>query len=120
MANEKMTYGKAVAYVLENCEIPAEVKEKLEGLAGSLAKKNGTAKKPTKTQVENEGYKESILAFLRVNPEQGFTCDNLRKAVGELNEFSNQKVSALMSQLVEAKAVEKYADKRRTYFKIAG
>ena len=119
MANEKMTYGKAVAYVLENCEIPAEVKEKLEGLAGSLAKKNGTAKKPTKTQQENEVHKENILNFLRSNPEEGFTCDSIRKAVDSLAEASNQKVSALMTQLVEAKAVEKYADKRRTYFKIA-
>lgn len=117
MANEKMTYGKAVAYVLNTYEVPAEVKEKLEALSASLAKKNGAEKKPTKTQIENEGLKAAIVDFLNANPEQGFTCDDLRKGVEALNEFSNQKVSALMTQLKEADLVEKYADKRRTYFK---
>ena len=112
-----MTYGKAIAYVLKNYEMPAEVKDKLEALSASLAKKNGAEKKPTKTQVENEGYKSAIVDFLTANPEQGFTCDDLRKNVEALNDFSNQKVSALMAQLKEAHLVEKYADKRRTYFK---
>ena len=114
-----MTYGKAIDYVIKNYEMPAEVKDKLTALASSLAKKNGTAKKPTKTQVENEGYKAEILAFLREHEDEGFTCDTIRKSVPSLNEASNQKVSALMTQLIGEKTVVKYSDKRRTYFKVA-
>ena len=120
MTNTKMTYGKAVEYVLKNFEVPQEVADKLTALEASLAKKNGASRKPTKTQVENESLKADILAFLHEHEDEGFTCDTIRKSVPSLNEASNQKVSALMTQLMGAGAVSKYADKRRTYFKIAG
>ena len=85
-----------------------------------IFKKNASPKKLTAQQVKNEELKEVIVDFLADNENQGFTVTDLIKSVAELEGDSNQHVSALMRQLVEANKVEKYSEKRRTYFKIAG
>lgn len=60
-------------------------------------KKNAsTSGKPTKTQVANEAIKEQILAVLTTEPA---TVGDIMKAVGI---ESNQKVTALLSQLRES------------------
>ena len=41
MTMEKMTNVKAINYVLGNCEVPADVKEKLEKMRESAALKKG-------------------------------------------------------------------------------
>ena len=43
----------------------------------------------------------------------------LEQAIPELEGDSNQHVSALMRGLVLAGTVEKYSEKRRTYFRVA-
>ena len=63
---EKMTYVKAIDVVLNGGEVTSEVREKLEALKASIAKKNGAERKPTATQTANEGYKADILAKLSV------------------------------------------------------
>lgn len=119
MSNTKMTYGKAVDYVLKNCDLPEDVREKMGDLAVSLAKKNGSERKPTATQVANEGYKAAILEYL-TDVAEGKTVSDILKEVPAVAGFSNQKVSALMTQLVDEGngPVEKYSDKRRTYFRV--
>ena len=119
MSNTKMTYGKAVDYVLKNCDLPEDVREKMGDLAVSLAKKNGSERKPTATQVANEGYKAAIMEYL-TDVAEGKTVSDILKDVPAVAGFSNQKVSALMTQLVDEGngPVEKYSDKRRTYFRV--
>ena len=56
----------------------------------------GGERKPTKTQLENEGIKENILAFLATQSEP-VTIGAIGKAVGI---ESNQKVSALVTQML--------------------
>lgn len=119
MTNTKMTYGKAISYVMENYDLPAEVAEKLAALSESLAKKSGAERKPTATQVANEGYKTEILAYLRDVTEPK-TVGDILKEVPAVAGFSTPKVSALMKQLVDEGngPVERLTDKRRTYFRI--
>ena len=62
---EKMTYVKAIDVVLNGGEVTSEVREKLEALKASIAKKNGAERKPTATQTANEGYKADILHHYR-------------------------------------------------------
>jgi predicted transcriptional regulator len=81
-----------------------------------LAKKNSAEKKPTKVQEENKGIKEIILDNLT---EEGITITDLQKKVPELGELSNQKISALMRQLVNDNVVVKTEDKRKSYFSLA-
>ena len=64
-----------------------------------LAKKNSAKSgKMTATQKANEGYREMILDFLATVSE-GVTCTEIAKGVPALNDFNNQKVSALMRGL---------------------
>ena len=114
----KTTNKTALLYALENLpEAPAEVREKWQKMIDQLDKKNAAPAKMTAKQEANEGVKGEILDFLRDNAE-GYTCSDLLKAIPSCEGKSNQYVSALMSQLFKSGAVEKYTDKRRTYFRI--
>lgn len=114
-----MTQKNAIAYVLANCELPTEVEEKLVALHTSLEKKSAKSgeRKPTKTQIANEGFKEIILA----NMEHGrlYTVTELAKEIPFGEELSNQRVSALVRQLKESGKVVRTEEKRKAYFSLA-
>lgn len=110
---EKMTNKKALEFVLNNCIVPQEVSEKLEKMIEQLDKKSSAPKKPTKTQVENEGYMTLIMEALT---EEGQTVSELMKKIPEFEDFSNQKVAALVKKLVDAGKIEKVVVKGRSYF----
>lgn len=115
----KTTNKTALLYALENLpEAPADVREKWQKMVEQLDKKNAAPKKLTEKQTKNEGVKADLLDFLTEHEGEGFTVSDLLKSVPVCEGDSNQHVSALMRQLVEAKAVEKYTDKRRTYFRV--
>lgn len=115
----KTTNKTALLYALENLpEAPADVREKWQKMVEQLDKKNAAPKKLTEKQTKNEGVKADLLDFLTEHEGEGFTVSDLLKTVPVCEGDSNQHVSALMRQLVEAKAVEKYTDKRRTYFRV--
>lgn len=122
MATEKMTYRKALDYAIANlpADAPADVLDKLNALTAQLDKKAASPKKLTAAQEANVGLMDCILDFLRENPDNGFTCNDLLKSVPELEGKSNQHVSALMRKLVDEGngPVEKYSEKRRTFFRI--
>ena len=82
-----------------------------------LDKKNSTEKKPTAQQTANEGIKTAILD----NMVEGvkYTITDLIKSVPECADLTNQRVSALMRQLIEAKLVVRTEDKRKAYFSLA-
>jgi hypothetical protein len=81
-----------------------------------LSKKNSTDKKPTATQQANNVLKEAIIDLLvDGNP---YTVSQIIKEVPECAGLSNQKVSALMVQLVNEGQVEKVIEKRVSYFKL--
>ena len=110
---EKMTNVKALAYVLENCELTTEVKEKLEKMKIQFEKKNSAEKKPTATQIANEGIKNVILETLS---EKSMTITEMQKSNSELAELSNQKISALLKQMTESGSVKREEIKRKAYF----
>ena len=110
---EKITNVKALAYVLENCELSAEVKAKLEKMKAQFEKKNSAEKKPTATQVANEGIKNVILEALG---EKSMTITEMQKANSELAELSNQKISALLKPMTENGSVKREEIKRKAYF----
>lgn len=81
-----------------------------------LSKKNSADKKPTATQQANNALKEAIIDLLvDGNP---YTVSQIIKEVPECAGLSNQKVSALMVQLVNEGQVEKVIEKRVSYFKL--
>ena len=106
----KMTYVQAIDNAI-NGNITDEVREKLEALKVQLEKRNSGERKPTKAQLANADLKGDILAFV------GDTGAVRAMDVAGKFEISGQKASALLKQLVDAGAVEKYAEKCVTYFK---
>lgn len=121
MAIEKMTNRKALSYVLENCEIPTEVADKLTAMIAALDKKSTAERKPTAKQAENEVVRAALVEFINDNMEgDGFTCADLIKVCPAVEGKSNQYVSAILRQAVQADELSKGSVKRRTYFAPVG
>ena len=79
-------------------------------------KASGT-RKPTATQVENEKTKVVIVDFL--STVESATITDIQKSAN-LEEISNQKMSAILKQLVDSGVVAKSYEKRKAYFSVVG
>lgn len=99
--------------------IPTLTEEQKNFLAKRIEitqKKNanrGENSKPTKTQLENEGIKETIVAVLTNVP---ITITDLVKSSADLNGYSNQKISALLTQLLKERRVVRTEVKGKAYY----
>ena len=78
-----------------------------------LAKKNSADKKPTAQQVANEGIKQAILDGME--PNHLYTITELQKSIPACAELSNQRVSAIVRQMVGV-TIDRTEDKRKAYF----
>ena len=105
---EKFEMLMAITEVKANPILSEFIERELE----LLAKKNSAEKKPTAQQEENEAIKETILE----NLTSRMTISEMQKSIPDLAEYSNQKISALMRQLILEGLVEKVEDKRKSYF----
>ena len=115
MANKitkKEMFTMIKAQVKDNAEMVAFIDHEIE-----LLDKKASNKKATKTQEANIGIKATILAVL--GSGKSMTVTEMQGASAELGELSNQKVSALVRQLVEAGKVVKTIDKKVSRFSLA-
>lgn len=83
-----------------------------------LLDKKASAKTQTKTQKENVGIKEIVCNALAEIGE-GVTVTDLIKSTADLEGYTNQKISALLKQLVDDGKVVKNTDGKRTLFSLA-
>lgn len=113
----KVTYVSALNTVLNGEPMTDEVREKLEALKASIEKKNTAERKPTATQTANEGFKVAILKGLESG--KAYTITDIIKSVDEVSELSNQRVSAIVRQLVESGSLVREEVKRKAYFSLA-
>lgn len=112
----KMTYVAALTYALENCQMPEDVREKLDSLRAQQMKRNSGDKKPTKTQQANANLREVVLNVLRETGSP-MTVTEVFNVMNDNPEVaSTQKVSALMRQLLLEGKVVKTTEKRVSYF----
>ena len=111
---EKITNVKALEYVMDNCELPADVKEKLGKMKDQFVKKNSAERKPTATQSENANLKVAILGGMATG--KAYTITDLMKCIPELSDLSNQRVSAIVRQLKDEGSVTREEIKRKAYF----
>lgn len=86
-----------------------------KGRIEALEKKAGS-KKPTKTQAENVALKDIILSVMS---DEGMTVTEIQLKDNVLGDLSNQKVSALIRQLVDEGKVVKTVDKKKSFFSLA-
>lgn len=113
---EKMTYVKALKIAIATVD-NEEVKTKLTALQASIAKKNSAERKPTATQKANAGFKIAIENGMELGKK--YTITDLMKNISELADLSNQKVSAIVRQMVENGTVVREEIKRKAYFSLA-
>lgn len=112
----KVTYVSALNTVLNGEPMTDEVREKLEALKASIEKKNTAERKPTATQTANEGFKVAILEGLESG--KAYTITDIIKSVSAVSELSNQRVSAIVRQLVESGSLTREEVKRKAYFSL--
>ena len=111
---KKITKREKFEMLMTIAEVKANpiLSEFIEREIELLAKKNSAEKKPTAQQAENEAIKETILE----NLTSRMTISEMQKSIPDLAEYSNQKISALMRQLILEGLVKKVEDKRKSYF----
>ena len=82
----------------------------------ALLDKKAQNKKATKTQEQNVGIKATILEVLATIGSG--TVTDIQNGNEELSALSNQKVSALIRQLVESGEVVRTTDKKKSIFSL--
>ena len=83
----------------------------------ALLDKKAQNKKATKAQEQNKGIKATILKVLATIGSG--TVTDIQNGNEELSALSNQKVSALIRQLVESGEVVRTTDKKKSIFSLA-
>lgn len=99
---DKMTNVKALRYVVENCELPTEIAEKVGNILATYEKKSaGSAdRKPTKEQIANAEKAEEILAFLTAHKGTRYTIADLMKECPACEGIvSTQKLTPMLTAL---------------------
>ena len=115
MTNKKITKRDRFNALLNIPAVQADpgMVEFIEHELELLAKKNTVDKKPTAQQVANEGIKQAILDGMEVG--HLYTITELQKSIPECAELSNQRVSAIVRQMVGV-TIDRIEDKRKAYF----
>lgn len=114
---KKMTKADYFKQILANYDLTAEEQDFINHELELLAKKNSAEKKPTAVQVANDGIKTDILAGMVEGTL--YTITDLIKTIPALAELTNQRVSALVRQLIADGKVERIEEKRKAYFRLA-
>lgn len=109
---KKEKYGMVLDYIKDNEMLVEFINNEINLLT---KKANSTSK--TKTQIENENIKEKIVATL-VEVAIPVTITELQSKDVELATYSNQKISALLTQLVSENKVARVVDKKKAYFMV--
>lgn len=110
---KKEMFNLIKVQVADNAEMVAFIDHEIELLEKKASKKGETA-----TQKANVGLKAIIVEALG-NANAPMTVTEILKSDERLAELSNQKVSALLKQLVETNEVVKTIDKKKSFFSLA-
>ena len=108
---QKFAMLKEIPAVKENSTLVEFIDHELE----LLAKKNSSDKKPTAQQTANDGIKAEILEGMAEG--KLYTITDLIKEIPACADLTNQRVSALIRQLMANGSVERVEEKRKAYFR---
>ena len=108
---QKFAMLKEIPAVKENETLVEFIDHELE----LLAKKNSADKKPTAQQTANDGIKAEILEGMAEG--KLYTITDLIKEIPACADLTNQRVSALVRQLMANGSGERVEEKRKAYFR---
>lgn len=115
---EKMTKREMFEMIKGVCANDTRIVEFCEHEIELLNRKSSKSTQ-TKTQIENESIKGAIVNAL-TEIAKPVTITEMQELNSEMANYSNQKLSALLKQLVENdKKVVKTVDKKKSYFTVA-
>ena len=103
----------AVTAVAENPEMVDFINHQIE----LLDNRKDAPKKPTEKQVQNEACRAESLVFL-TEADKPMNITDIQNGVPSITGFSNQRISRLLSALVDADKLTKEYIKGRPYFTI--
>lgn len=105
----------AIPAVAKDIELVEFINHEIE----LLDKKNTAERKPTAKQVENAGFKADILAWME--PDTKYLSADVAKGVPSIIAagISPNRVTAMLTQLVNDGAVIRTEDKRKSYYSLA-
>jgi len=109
---QMFTMIKAVPEVAQNEDMVAFIDHELELLA-----KKSANKKPTKVQEQNEVLKNDIVEVLATF-DNGATASEVLGASDKFAGLSNQKISAMLNQLVADNRIVKSTDTKKSIFSV--
>lgn len=116
MANKK-TIKEMLTEILANPTLTDEQREFLKGRIAQAEKKSSGSKKETATQIANANLKNEIVASMEAGVKYQIT--DMIKQFPACADLTNQKVSALVRQLVADNVLVRTEDKRKAYFELA-
>ena len=128
MANAKMTkrdYFNALSELVTNANPTnaADILAFIDHEVELLDKKNGyKSSKPTKSQLANEGLKATLLEVM-AEVDKPATITELQRAdtrlaFDENGSISNQRLSALLRQMIDSGTVVRTTEKKKAYFSL--
>lgn len=114
---EKMTKKEMFEMIKGVCANDIRIVEFCEHEIELLNRKSSKSTQ-TKTQIENENIKGAIVNAL-TEIAKPVTITEMQELNTEMANYSNQKLSALLKQLVKSNQVVKTVDKKKSYFTVA-
>ena len=105
----------AIPAVAENADLVDFINHEIE----LLDKKNTAERKPTAKQGENAGFKSDILAWME--PATQYAAADVVKGVPSIVAagLSANRVTAMLTQLVNDGSLIRTEDKRKSYYSLA-
>lgn len=105
----------SIPAVAENSDLVEFINHEIE----LLDKKNTAERKPTPKQVENEGFKSDILAWMEQG--QSYSVADIVKGVPSVvaSGISANRVTALLTQMRESGVIVRTEDKRKAFYSLA-
>jgi DNA-binding HxlR family transcriptional regulator len=100
--------------VSDNEEMIAFIDHEIE----LLERKSNSPKKPTKTQVENDGFKAEIVAYL-TEVDTPKTIKELQAEIPSISGLTNQRITHMLTDLVKAETLTKEYVKKTPYYSVA-
>ena len=100
--------------VIDNAEMVEFIDHEIE----LLNRKSSSAKKPTKIQLENIGFKNEIVEYL-TSVDTAKTIKELQAEIPSISALTNQRITHMLTDLVKDGTLAKEYIKKTPYFSIA-
>ena len=110
---KKEMFAEIRKVVADNAEMVAFIDHEVE----LLNKKTSGSRKPTKTQVENDGFKADIVSAL-AEVDKPVTIKELCAVCESISELSNQRITHLLTDLRKDGKVARTYIKKVAYFSL--